>query len=338
MIIDSERIPLSPSKIDLVPIDTIRPVWSVMIPVYNCIGYIEKTLNSVLRQDLGPDKMEIVVIDDCSTDGDVAELVEKIGGSRVRYFKQKTNLGHMRNFDTCINLAKGHYVHILHGDDEIIDGYYKEIESLFTEYPSIGAAFVEYEYMNAKSEKIWSHQKLSTHKGILPDFLTTIAENQRLQYCCITVKRSTYEQLGGFYGSAFCEDWIMWARIAASFEVAYSPNVLALYRVFLGNMTNSSLVSGEAFKGVLKGLEIIATFLPEKNKEKIMATSKKNIAETFSRHSHKIYHEMNNASTGLKQSYKALVLYPNGVTIKNSLLLILKTMVGYRKLKSYLKS
>lgn len=42
-----------------VPAGTARPRWSVMIPTYHCADYLAHTLRSVLRQDLGPDAMQI---------------------------------------------------------------------------------------------------------------------------------------------------------------------------------------------------------------------------------------------------------------------------------------
>src|SRR5688572_7606167 len=103
--------------------DTIqRPQWSVMIPVYNCMNYLSQTLSSVLSQDMGVSAMEIVVVDDCSNDGNVEELVNSIGNHRVRYFRQEKNVGSLKNFETCLNIARGHFIHLLHGDDYVMEG------------------------------------------------------------------------------------------------------------------------------------------------------------------------------------------------------------------------
>src|SRR3712207_3896442 len=104
-----ERIPSSPPQILPVSIaDT--PLWSVMIPVYNCSAFLEECLKSVLVQQLPENDMQIEVIDDASTDADVEALVKQIGKGRVKYFRQKENLGSLRNFETCINRAAGELV------------------------------------------------------------------------------------------------------------------------------------------------------------------------------------------------------------------------------------
>jgi glycosyltransferase involved in cell wall biosynthesis len=119
----TERTPTSPPIIAPVTDQAHRPLWSVMIPVYNCLGYLQKTLSSVLAQDPGPEIMQIAVIDDCSSDGDVWALVQQLGKGRVEYFRQEQNRGSLRNFETCLNRSRGHWVHLLHGDDWVAPGF-----------------------------------------------------------------------------------------------------------------------------------------------------------------------------------------------------------------------
>src|SRR5690349_14574480 len=100
-----------------------RPLWSVMIPAYNCAGYLPQALESVLCQDIGKDRMQIAVMDDYSTDADLARLVQDIGGGRVEYFRQPENVGSLRNFETCLRRSRGRLVHLLHGDDKVLPGF-----------------------------------------------------------------------------------------------------------------------------------------------------------------------------------------------------------------------
>src|SRR5262249_19590947 len=118
----NDRIPETPPIIAPVPNSVNRPQWSVMIPSYNCSNYLEDAIKSVLTQDWGPDKMQIEVVDDASTDVDVEELVKKLGNGRVAFYRQEKNKGSLRNFETCLNRSKGNWIHILHGDDMVKPG------------------------------------------------------------------------------------------------------------------------------------------------------------------------------------------------------------------------
>ena len=264
------RIPSEPPKINPVPPGTLRPLWSVMIPTYNCIDFIKEAIESVLTQDPGPETMQIMVVDDHSTDGNVEALVEEIGKGRVHFFRQKSNVGSLRNFETCLNLSKGEYVHLLHGDDRVESGFYQEISELFKNHPEAGAAFTNYLYIDHNSHKVnIINAPLLNKPGIIRDFLYLIAEHQLIQPPAIVVKRIVYETVGSFYAAHFGEDWEMWTRIASKFPVAYSPDYLASYRVGHGiGISHNYFLTGKNISEITKVIGIIQNYLPIENRLK----------------------------------------------------------------------
>jgi glycosyltransferase involved in cell wall biosynthesis len=118
-----------------------RPLWSVMIPAFNCAQYLRETLESVLAQDLGPEQMQIEVVDDCSTKDDPEAVVNEIGRGRVLFHRKPANAGAVRNFNTCIERSRGHLVHILHGDDFVEEGFYRKFTAAFEASPDCAAIF-----------------------------------------------------------------------------------------------------------------------------------------------------------------------------------------------------
>jgi len=112
----SERF-LYRSPVPKVAEEVSRPLWSVMIPTYNCAQFLRETLASVLMQDLGPEVMQIEVVDDYSTQGDVEAIVQEMGQGRVGFYRQPENRGHVWNFQTCLERSQGRLIHLLHGDD-----------------------------------------------------------------------------------------------------------------------------------------------------------------------------------------------------------------------------
>ncbi|HTI92573.1 MAG TPA: glycosyltransferase [Puia sp.] len=288
----NNRIPTSPPVITPVSSAEDRPLWSVLIPTYNCNEWLCQTLESVLMQDPGPEKMQIEVVDDCSTDGDIGALVQEIGKGRVGFFRQESNQGSLRNFETCLNRSKGHLVHLLHGDDLVLEGFYKEVEKLFNQFPQAGAAFTRYAYIDDKNLITPPGKELLNEPGIIGDFLLQIAQKQLLQAAAMVVRRSVYEHLGSFFAVHYGEDWEMWTRIAAHYPVAYSPRCLALYRGGQGHsasITSNSLKTGQNIRDITTVIGIVQNYLPKEKRKSLKRIAVKNFSRAYAKASNRIY-------------------------------------------------
>src|ERR1700744_6122202 len=91
-----------------------RPRVTALIDTYNHEQYISQTVQSVLDQDFSPEELEIVVVDDGSTDG-TASIVESFA-PRVKLIRKK-NGGQASAFNTGFAASTGEIVAILDGDD-----------------------------------------------------------------------------------------------------------------------------------------------------------------------------------------------------------------------------
>ncbi|HVA17640.1 MAG TPA: glycosyltransferase family 2 protein, partial [Candidatus Dormibacteraeota bacterium] len=90
------------------------PLVSALIDTYNQERFIEQALVSVLEQGLSPSELEIVVVDDGSTDN-TASLVAKFA-PRVRYIRKK-NGGQASAFNAAIPETNAPIVSFLDADD-----------------------------------------------------------------------------------------------------------------------------------------------------------------------------------------------------------------------------
>ena len=239
-----------------------RPRWSVMIPTYNCAGMLAETLESVLVQDLGPDLMQIEVVDDASTD-DPQSVVRRIGGHRVGFHRQPSNLGVSRNLTDCIRRSRGEVVHILHGDDVVLPGFYSAMDRAFGAHAGLGAAFCRQVFMDAQGRRQGLSPLERASAGLLPDAAAHLATEQRIMTPSICVRRAVYERVGGFLESLACaEDWEMWVRIAASYPVWYEPEPLALYRMHDDSNTGRHVRNAEDTVYTAEAIDVIAQHLP----------------------------------------------------------------------------
>ncbi|HET7897246.1 MAG TPA: glycosyltransferase, partial [Flavisolibacter sp.] len=279
------------------------------IPVYNCAAYLSDTLQSVLVQDMGEALMQIEVVDDCSTDADVQALVQQIGGGRVLYYRQRENVGSLRNFETCLNRAQGVYVHLLHGDDRVRPGFYQKISSLFERFPAAGAAFCRYSFIDSNGELIKERFREANEDGLLQNWLLRIAERQAIQFAAMVVRREVYEKVGSFYGMTHGEDWEMWVRIAKYYPVAYTPELLADYRTHDRSLTWFDLVNGNISTYIDRAINAIQEHVPEKNRKAILLSVKRYYARTHIAFDQQIWQKEKNRQLTIKHLEAALNLH-----------------------------
>ena len=250
-----------------------------MIPTFHCAGYLGETLRSVLAQDLGPEAMQIEVVDDHSTEDDPEAVVREIGRGRVGFFRQPANVGTTRNFATCITRSRGRLVHLLHGDDLVRDGFYATLQRAFDADAEIGAAFCRQVFIDGKGDWVGLSPLEQPCSGRLEGALERLATEQRIMTPSIVVRREVYEALGGFDDRLRCsEDWEMWVRIAAHYPVWFEKEPLALYRMHSNSNTGRHVRTAEDMRYTREAIDLFRSHLPPARAADIVRTAKQQYA------------------------------------------------------------
>jgi glycosyltransferase involved in cell wall biosynthesis len=246
-----------------------------MIPTYNCASYLRESLAGLLAQDPGAELMQMEVVDDCSTKDDPKSVVEELGRGRVAFYQQPENVGYLKNFDTCLQRSRGKLVHILHGDDGVINGFYQKLQSAFDTHPEIGAAVCRHIYMDERGHWQSISPLEEPESQIYSNWMEQIAAKHRIQPPSIVVRREVYEKLGGFDHRicCACEDWEMWARIAANYPIWYEVEPLALYRKQSVSLTNRCIRTGNNLRDYRLVIDTIHDYLPKEHADRITQQS-----------------------------------------------------------------
>ncbi len=92
------------------------PFVSVCIPSYNYAQYIAGAIDSVLGQTYW--NFELVIVDDGSTDG-TAQIVQDYEArcGLIRFYRNETNLGMVKNWNRCLEIARGDFIKVMGADD-----------------------------------------------------------------------------------------------------------------------------------------------------------------------------------------------------------------------------
>lgn len=106
---------------------------SVIVPVYNVEKYLYQCLNSLINQKLKD--IEIICIDDCSTDNSYKILKEFAQiDKRIIILKQEKNLGQGAGRNYGIDIAKGEYIGFVDGDDYVDTNFYSTLYKTAKKY------------------------------------------------------------------------------------------------------------------------------------------------------------------------------------------------------------
>ena len=184
---------------------------SVVIPVYNVMPYLERCVQSVVRQTY--QNLEIILVDDGSTDGS-GKLCDKIAGTdqRIRVIHQK-NQGLSGARNTGIRQATGEYVVFLDSDDEwlLSDG----LEKLLSEDKTDIIAFKRVDIWN-KNQRVLCADYDTAAIAKMPDtqaVFSYLVTTQQLQIsaCFLLVRRQMLLDHDIFFPFGMLSEDIYWS-------------------------------------------------------------------------------------------------------------------------------
>ncbi|HXY53929.1 MAG TPA: glycosyltransferase [Nitrospirota bacterium] len=203
-----------------------NPKVSIVIPVYNGANFLREAIDSALAQTY--QNIEIIVVNDGSTDGGQTENIAKSYGERIRYY-YKENGGVASALNFGIREMRGEYFSWLSHDDvyypqkvEAQVDYLKKINKdviLYSDYD-----LIDRESQYIRSEKI---------KDIDPrDFRYALIVGNPIHGCTTLVPRSCFEVVGTFDNRLkTVQDYDLWFRMAKKYDFMHLPQSLIKSRV-----------------------------------------------------------------------------------------------------------
>lgn len=215
----------------------LRPRVSVVIPAYNAARYLPQAIDSVLAQTFRD--YEVIVVDDGSTD-DTPRVLSWYE-DEVAVIRQP-NQGRAAARNAGIAAARGEYIAFLDADDLWLPEKLERQLALFRRRPEIGWAYCDYRRLNEKGPEETTYLRRRglqppPEGWILPELLATgVAWTMT-----VVVRRECFGRVGLFDPSfPVAQDYDMWLRLAAEYEVGCVNEPLALYRRHPEQVTRSS--------------------------------------------------------------------------------------------------
>lgn len=122
--------------------------FSIVIPTFNRAEYLKRAITCILMQKFK--RYELIICDNDSQDN-TKKIVESFKDKKIRYFKNKTNIGWINNLKRGVSLARGEYI-ILHGDDDFML-YPTTLSEIYKITLKEKYGFIRINYLNFLSDK-----------------------------------------------------------------------------------------------------------------------------------------------------------------------------------------
>ncbi len=141
-----------------------KPLVSVVIPVYNRENLIARCLKAIFLQTY--ENIEIIVVDNASTDRtwDVLKKYER-EHLNLKIFRNTQNLGPVKNWKRCVDKANGKYIKIQWSDDWVDKEYLTQTVDVLENDPEIGFVFTPtYIHIDNKTHILYAKIKKNKQK------------------------------------------------------------------------------------------------------------------------------------------------------------------------------
>ena len=210
--------------------DSLGQKISVCLLTYNHVGLVKTTLQSILDQTI--DGYEVIVSDDCSTDGTWESILAVAQtDSRIRPFQTPRNMKMPGNANFAISHSDRPYIALLHHDDlyrrDLLQKWAENLER----YPGVGFVFNPYDVSHA--QRIYGRR----FKAECMDGRRFLEKRLLTRWGCpvrgtAMIRRTCWDEVGGMRDRFdLVSDVDLWMRLAKIAQVGYVPETLISLRV-----------------------------------------------------------------------------------------------------------
>ena len=208
-----------------------KPLVSIALCTYNGERYITSQLDTIINQTYP--NIEIIVVDDGSTDQTLSILKTYEEAGKIKLYKNQTNLGFIKNFEKAISLCKGEYIALSDQDDlwEL-----NKIEALVANIGEHVLIYCDSEFIDNEGKSM-GKVKSEFHNFVKGDSMAFI-----LDYCtpghAVLFKKELVAYLFPFPENMFHDWWITFAAINLG-KITYVKDTLVKYRQHQNSYTDN---------------------------------------------------------------------------------------------------
>lgn len=224
------------------------PLISVVIPNYNRAHLLEGVVESVVKQEY--QNIEIIIVDDCSTDNSIEVLTQLSNKIPNLFFYQvPENQGANACRNKGVQLSKGEYIAFLDSDDYFLPDKLTKQFTIFEAYPEVGFVVTGFD---AKTI-------VTLPEGFIP-LAETVKQNNLGGFSTLMVKKSAFLEVGGLDTDLLsCQDWDLFLKLLQHHKGYKIAENLVIYEAQADSISKNSTK-------VIQGYQIVSQRSKEINR------------------------------------------------------------------------
>jgi glycosyltransferase involved in cell wall biosynthesis len=206
------------------------PAISVVMPVFNVAPFVAQALGSILGQTFRD--IEVIVIDDGSADGTVAE-VRRMADPRVHLVEFPSNRGVVAALNEGLDRARGRFLARMDGDDISHPKRLARQLAFLNRHRSIGICGTGWSFFGARGGT-------DRYRSGSAELKAELLFGSPFSHPTILARRDLLERNQIRYDPAYeaAEDYELWARLARFTELANLPQILFHQRIHPGSVSH----------------------------------------------------------------------------------------------------
>lgn len=230
-----------------------EPLVSVLLPSYQHARFLPECLASVLEEREIP--LELVVVDDGSTDGSAEILAEAASRDPRLRLRVQENRGAHAAFERALADSRGEILLLLNSDDAYAPGRIRRVVELLRRRPEVGMVASWVEVVDAAGERLgikeawrtlepWPRPGRPGLAELGDPALALLETNWMATTSNLAVRRSALEGIP-IQALRYTHDWDLFLALAQRTELALVPEPLVRYRVHDDNTIREGREDGE---------------------------------------------------------------------------------------------
>ncbi len=208
-----------------------NPLVTVICLCYNHHEFVEEAINSVLNQTY--DNIQIIVVDDGSTDGSPNFLEEFCALKNLELHLLSENCGNCKAFNQGFAKAKGKYIIDFATDDVMLpERIEHQVRFFENKGEKVGVIYSNCELIDKDNNHLGYHHSLESDQKLMPsgDVFSELLQRYFIAAPSMMMKTDVLHDLGGYDESLAYEDFDFWIRSSRHYHYAYQHEVLTKIR------------------------------------------------------------------------------------------------------------